>query len=114
MAEWLKAHAWKACGGEQPLAGSNPAPSAIPGGGILRRLTAEPGRNDRRRWLGSQSGNRFIVRRTGQEDADDARGEREKQRSNNQECSHDRTILPLKEDMVSSSSRGCDFGHTIA
>ena len=27
MAEWLKAHAWKACLG-QPNAGSNPAPSA--------------------------------------------------------------------------------------
>src|SRR3954452_18950674 len=27
MAEWFKAHAWKACWG-QPLAGSNPAPSA--------------------------------------------------------------------------------------
>ena len=25
VAEWLKAHAWKACGGHKPLAGSNPA-----------------------------------------------------------------------------------------
>ena len=25
VAEWFKAHAWKACGGHKPLAGSNPA-----------------------------------------------------------------------------------------
>jgi hypothetical protein len=29
VAEWLKAHAWKACGGHKPLAGSNPALSAV-------------------------------------------------------------------------------------
>ena len=27
--EWFKSHAWKACLGEYPNAGSNPAPSAI-------------------------------------------------------------------------------------
>ena len=29
MAEWLKAHAWKACLGYPPNVGSNPTPSAI-------------------------------------------------------------------------------------
>ena len=29
MAEWLKAHAWKACIGQKPIEGSNPSLSAI-------------------------------------------------------------------------------------
>ena len=30
VAEWLKAHAWKACKGANLFAGSNPVPSAKP------------------------------------------------------------------------------------
>ena len=41
VAEWLKAHAWRACGLQKGLVGSNPTPSV--GGGALinprRRLT---------------------------------------------------------------------------
>ncbi len=29
MAEWLKAHAWRACGAQKVLVGSNPTPSAL-------------------------------------------------------------------------------------